>query len=81
MAWNLYGSQPIRNIPHGNGGVHADWKVSKRLRARVETQWMGRRYDFQVPVPNETTVGGYSQTNLSADYNVNEPDLHLPAIG
>jgi vitamin B12 transporter len=72
MAWNLFGStQPLRNVPHGNGGVHLDWKFSTRFRARVETQWMGRRYDYQIPVPDVTSVGGYSSTNVSANYSVN----------
>ena len=47
-------------------------KVSNRVRVRAENQWMGRRYDFQVPVPYESTVGGYSQTSLSAEYNLNQ---------
>jgi outer membrane cobalamin receptor len=72
VAWNLFGSsQPLRNIPHGNGGVHLDWKFSKQFRARAETQWMGRRYDYQIPAPAETSVGGYSATNISASYDVN----------
>ncbi len=69
VAWTNP-AQPLRNIPHGNGGVHFDWKFSARLRARAETQWMGRRYDFQIPLPNETSVGGYSNTNVSANYEV-----------
>jgi iron complex outermembrane receptor protein/vitamin B12 transporter len=70
-AWSLQQSaQPLRNIPHGNGGIHIDWKVSARLSTRVDTQWMGRRYDFQIPVPNQQSVGGYSGTNLSAAYDL-----------
>jgi outer membrane cobalamin receptor len=71
MAWTLQNTtEPLRDIPHGNGGVHFDWRVSSRLRARAETQWMGRRYDFEVPVPDETSVGGYSNTNFSANYDL-----------
>ena len=71
MTWTVHGStQPLRNVPHGNGGVHLDWQVTRRLNTRVETQWMGRRYDFQIPVPGQTSVGGYSNTNLSAEYEV-----------
>jgi outer membrane receptor protein involved in Fe transport len=29
---------------------------------------MGRRYDFQLPVPLITSVGGYSTTNLVVGY-------------
>lgn len=71
-TWNLFDStQPLRNVPHGNGGIHLDWKFNKRFRARAETQWMGRRYDYQIPVPSEDSVGGYSSTNLSANYEIN----------
>jgi outer membrane cobalamin receptor len=63
-------TQPLRNVPHGYGGVHLDWKFSSRFRARAETQWMGRRYDYQIPVPLETSVGGYSNTNVSANYEL-----------
>ncbi len=71
-VWELGNTtQPLRNVPHADGGIHLDWKFSSRLRARVETQWMGRRYDFQIPVPYETSVGGYSNTSLSADYDLN----------
>jgi outer membrane receptor protein involved in Fe transport len=57
IDWTLQNTtEPLRNIPHGNGGIHLDWKISPRLRARAETQWMGRRYDFAVPVPNENSV-------------------------
>jgi outer membrane cobalamin receptor len=70
-TWVLHRSnQPLRNIPHGNGGIHFDWKASNRLRVGIETQWMGRRYDFQIPVPNEGIVGGYSDTNASATYDL-----------
>ena len=72
MVWNLQNTtEPLRDTPHANGGIHLDWKISSRLRSRLETQWMGRRYDFQVPVPDITSVGGYSNTNLSANYDLN----------
>jgi outer membrane cobalamin receptor len=72
-AWKLQDtSDPLRNIPHANGGIHADWQISRRLRARAETQFMSRRYDYELPAPEETTVGGYSNTNLSADYALSE---------
>ena len=71
LTWNLGDSvQPLRDIPHANGGVHLDWKFSSRFSARAETQWMGRRYDFQTPVPYVLSVGGYSNTNVSATYEL-----------
>ncbi len=71
LTWKIQPAvQPFRDIPHGNGGVHLEWKPSERFRARVETQWMGRRYDFQTPVPNQTSTGGYSNSNFSASYDL-----------
>lgn len=70
LTWEVEAGDPLRNVPHGNGGIHLDWKPSARFHARAETQWMGRRYDFETPVPNETSVGGYSNTNLAMDYDV-----------
>ena len=72
LTWSVRDSdQPLRNIPHANGGVHLDWKFSPRFSVRAETQWMGRRYDFQTPVPYVPSVGGYSNTNVSANYELN----------
>lgn len=71
QVWSQFDStQPLRDIPHGVGGVHLDWKVSNRLHARADTQWMGRRYDYQIPVPEDMTVGGYSNTDLSVTYEL-----------
>lgn len=81
MTWILRDSvQPLRNIPHGNGGIHLDWRFSPRFRARIESQWMGRRYDFQTPVPYDASVGGYSNTNFSASYDLSRKvSLYLRA--
>jgi outer membrane cobalamin receptor len=35
-------------------------------------QWIGRRYDFSVPHPDEVTVGGYSNSNAVAAYDCTE---------
>jgi vitamin B12 transporter len=71
QVWSQSGStQPLRDIPHGLGGIHLDWKISNRLHARADTQWMGRRYDFQIPVPEDMAVGGYSNTELSGSYDL-----------
>ncbi len=72
LVWNLKDTtQPLRNIPHMSGGVHLDWKFTDRFRSRIETQWLGRRYDYEVTVPTVASVGGYSDTNLSASYDLN----------
>lgn len=71
--WTLQNTTAaLRNVPHADGGVHLDWTISSRLRTRVETQYVGKRYDFQIPVPAQTSAEQYSNTNLSADYALNE---------
>jgi len=72
-VWDLRNSKdPLRNIPHANGGVHANWRISKRAGIRGDAQIVSRRNDFQIPLPRETTVGGYTNVNLSADYMLNQ---------
>lgn len=71
QVWSQSDStEPLRDIPHGLGGIHVDWRISNRFHARADTQWMGRRYDFQIPLPEDMTVGGYSNTDLSASYDL-----------
>jgi outer membrane cobalamin receptor len=70
--WELRDSaDPLRNIPHATGGVHANWRISRRANVRGDAQFVSRRYDFEIPVPAATTVGGYTDVNLSADYELN----------
>jgi outer membrane receptor protein involved in Fe transport len=73
LDWRLDGTtEPLRDIPHWMSGVHLNWIPAKRIRARVETQWVDRRYDLSVPAPNQLTAGGYSNTNCVVDYRYNE---------
>lgn len=65
LHWKLQDTtQPLRYVPHWRGGLDLDWKINRRLHSRVETLIVGPRFDFEIPVPNLTTVGGYSTTNL-----------------
>ena len=70
--WKLRDStDPLRNVPHATGGLHANWRISKRANVRGDAQVMSRRYDFEIPVPASTTVGGYTDVDLWADYELN----------
>jgi vitamin B12 transporter len=65
LDWKLVNTtEPLRDQPHWRGGVSADWKPGKRWFAHAETLWVGPRYDFQVPVPAQGVVGGYSGSNV-----------------
>lgn len=81
LHWALEGTtQPLRYVPHWQGGVNLDWKINRRLHSRVETLVVGPRFDFQIPVPNIDTAGGYSTTNLILNYEVkNGLTAHLRA--
>jgi len=73
LEWSLQGTtQPLRYLPHWQGGADLDWRISRRLHSRIETLVVGRRFDFQIPVPDITTVGGYSTTNLIVNYEIND---------
>jgi vitamin B12 transporter len=70
LDWNMESSsEPLRNQPDWQAGLSLDVKFPKQFLASSSTYWTGRRYDFQVPVPLITSVGGYSTTNLVVGYN------------
>ena len=73
VSWLLEGAtEPLRDTPHWIGGAHASWSPAKRILARVETQWVGRRYDYSVPRPDQLTTGGYSNSSGVVSYEYNE---------
>ena len=61
-------TEHLRDLPRWRGGVGIDWKVVPRIRARLDGLWVGRRYDFQVPIPNQQTVPKYTTTDLVVNY-------------
>jgi len=72
MSWTLQNdTEPLRDEPHWISGASVNWKPAARLMFHMESQWVGRRYDFSVPLPNVPAVGGYSDTNFSASYTLN----------
>ncbi|HEY6968718.1 MAG TPA: TonB-dependent receptor [Candidatus Angelobacter sp.] len=69
LDWKLENTtEPLRDQPHWEGGLRADWTVTKKLTTEINTRWIGRRFDFQVPAPLIDSVGGYSTSNVSASY-------------
>lgn len=73
LDWKLENTtEPLRDVPHWEGGLHADWNVSQKLHALMNTRWVGRRFDFQVPAPQIDSVGGYANTNISGVYTVSQ---------
>lgn len=73
LDWKLENTaEPLRDQPHWQGGLRADWTVTKKLITEVNTHWVGRRFDFQVPAPLIDSVGGYSTTSIAATYVVSK---------
>ena len=73
LDWKLENTtEPLRDVPHWEGGLHADWTVTNKLHTLINTRWVGRRFDFQVPVPQIGSVGGYADTNISGVYTVSK---------
>jgi outer membrane cobalamin receptor len=52
-----------------------NWKITRRWRSRLDSLLVGRRFDFQVPVPAQQIVGGYFTTNVSADYEISDHSI------
>lgn len=73
LDWKLIGTvEPLRDQPHWQGGLRADWTVTKKLTTEINNRWVGRRFDFQVPAPLIDSVGGYSTTSVAATYVVSK---------
>ena len=70
LDWQLkHVTEPLRDVPHWQAGASVNWKTTGRWQSRAETAWVGRRYDFQVPVSGQQAAGGYSTTNLVTSYD------------
>jgi vitamin B12 transporter len=73
LDWKLQSTtEPLRDEPHWQGAVRVHWTPSKKLHTEINTVWIGRRFDFQVPVPLIDSVGGYSSTGVAATYSVSK---------
>ncbi len=62
-------SETLRDRPGWLGGVRLDWSFHRRARLHVDNTWVGPRFDFQIPVPEQDRVGGYANTALAVSYN------------
>lgn len=71
LDWKLVGTtEPLRDQPHWQGGLRADWTLAKKFMTEINTRWVGRRFDFAVPAPLIDSIGGYSTTSVAATYVV-----------
>ncbi len=58
-------SDRLRDVPRWSEALHLRMNLPLRLVARVDTTWVGRRFDYQVPVPAIQTVPRYSLTTIT----------------
>jgi outer membrane cobalamin receptor len=73
LQWRLMDTtEPLRDVPHWQSGGGITWKIKPRWHSQADVLAVGRRYDFQVPVPLEQTVGGYSTASLSTSYEFSD---------
>ena len=73
LDWKLIGTtEPVRDEPHWQGLLRADWTLNRKFHAEVSTIWVGRRFDFAVPAPLIDSVGGYSTTGVTATYEISK---------
>lgn len=81
LDWKLEGTtEPLRDVPHWESGISAHYRLAQRFRLGANTRWMGRRFDFQVPAPFIDSVGGYSRTDVTADYELSRRVTTYAAI-
>jgi len=73
LDWDLQGTtEPLRDRPRWRGGSYVDWDIHSRARLRWEILWVGERFDFQLPVPDMETVGGYSTSGVVFGYQLTQ---------
>lgn len=73
MDWRLTNTtEPLRDVPHWQSGGGITWKIKPRWHWQADMLAVGRRYDYQIPVPLKQTVGGYSTASLSTSYDLSE---------
>jgi outer membrane cobalamin receptor len=73
LEWRVQNNaEPLRDIPHWQSGSNINWKIAPRWHSLASVVATGRRYDFQIPVPQQTAVGGYSSASLAVTYDASE---------
>jgi vitamin B12 transporter len=73
LEWRLQNTtEPLRDVPHWQSGGSIKWRIFSRWHAEAAILAVGRRYDYQIPVPQETVAGGYSTASLATSYQASE---------
>jgi len=65
-------NEVLRDRPHWQGGIRLGWKFHHQANIQFNNSWVGPRFDFQIPVPDQDQVGGYALSTLSLQYQPKE---------
>ena len=65
-------TERLRDVPRWTENIYLHVPLQPGLQLATETVWVGRRFDYQVPVPQDATVAGYAITNLKLTYKLRE---------
>src|SRR5579859_7197435 len=69
LEWTVKATtEPLRGVPHWQSGGGLSWRIRPRWHAQADVIAVGPRYDFEVPVPQQTIADGYSTTSLATSY-------------
>jgi vitamin B12 transporter len=65
-------SERLRDVPRWSEGLQARLLLPRQWAAQVQTVWVGRRFDYQVPVPQIATVPHCTITNLEFGHRISD---------
>jgi vitamin B12 transporter len=65
-------SERLRDVPRWSEELHARLVLPRQWTAQIQTEWVGRRFDYQVPVPQLATVPRYTTTNFEVTHRISE---------
>ena len=61
-------TERLRDVPRWKEDVYVSLPLFRAARLDLSTAWVGRRFDYQVPLPQYDTVPRYTITNLKLTY-------------
>lgn len=61
-------TERLRDVPRWTEELHIRAPLPRAWALESSTVWVGRRFDYQVPVPQIDTVPRYTMTNLEATH-------------
>jgi outer membrane cobalamin receptor len=69
---NVDSPEPLRDRPKWRGGLGVAWRPTRSTSISLENLWVGPRFDFQLPVPDQNVVESYSTASLTANQDLTQ---------